>query len=67
LRNLNTFEIQVGLNRLVEEKDYSESVVRSCFSNIRAITHLARKQKFLVDDPGEDVTMPLTKPSRSPS
>jgi len=29
LRNLNTFEIQVWLNKLVEEKDYSESVVRS--------------------------------------
>ena len=66
LRNLNTFEIQVWLNTLVEEKDYSESVVRSCFSNIRAITHLARKQKFLVDDPGEDVTMPLTKPVEKP-
>src|SRR5260370_39948784 len=66
LRNLNTFEIQVWLNKLVEEKDYSESVVRSCFSNIRAITHLARKQKFLAEDPGEDVTMPLTKPVEKP-
>lgn len=66
LRNLSTFEIQVWLNGLVEEKDYSESVVRSCFSNIRAVTHLARKQKFLVDDPGEDVTLPLTKPVEKP-
>jgi integrase len=66
LRNLNTFEIQVWLNKLVEEKDYSESVVRSLLSNIRAITHLARKQKFLVDDQGEDVNMPLTKPVEKP-
>jgi hypothetical protein len=36
LRELSTFAIQVWLNRLVEEKNYSESVVGSCFSNIRA-------------------------------
>ena len=41
-------------------------MVGSCFSNIRAITHLARKQKFLVEDSGEDVTMPLTKPVEKP-
>src|SRR5271156_966015 len=66
LRELTTFEIQIWLNKLVEEKDYSESVVRSCFSNIRAITQLARKQKFLTDDPGEDVTMPITKVAEKP-
>jgi hypothetical protein len=32
LRNLSTFEIQVLLNNLVEERDYSHSVVRSCFT-----------------------------------
>lgn len=56
----------VWLNNLVEEKDYSDSVVRSCFNNIRAITHLARKQKFLAEDPGEYVTMPITKISEKP-
>jgi integrase len=66
LRNLSTFEIQVWLNNLVEEKDYSDSVVRSCFNNIRAITHLARKQKFLTEDPGEDITMPITKLVQKP-
>jgi integrase len=66
LRNLSTFEIQVWLNNLVEEKDYSDSVVRSCFNNIRAITHLARKQKFLTEDPGEDITMPITKLVQNP-
>jgi hypothetical protein len=34
----------------VEEKDYSDSVVRCCFNNIRAIAHLARKQEFLAED-----------------
>jgi hypothetical protein len=66
LRNLSTFGIQVWLNNLVEEKDYSDSVVRSCFNNIRAITHLARKQKFLVEDPGEDVVMPITRGADRP-
>lgn len=66
LRHLGTFEIQVWLNNLVEEKDYSDSVVRSCYNNMRAITRLARKQKFLSEDPGEDVTMPLTKIADKP-
>ncbi len=59
LRNLSTFEIQVWLNGIAE-KGYSQAVVRQCFSNMRAITHMARKQKYLAEDPGEDVTMPLT-------
>lgn len=65
LRNLSTFEIQVWLNSLAE-KGYSEAVVRQCFSNVRAITHMARKQKYLADDLGEDVTMPLTDPVEKP-
>jgi hypothetical protein len=66
LRNLSTFEIQVWLNG-VAEKGYSESVVRKCFSNMRAVTHMARKQKFLADDPAEDVKMPLTEPVEKPT
>ena len=50
----------------MEEKDYSDSVVRSCFNNVRAVTHLARKQKFLSEDPGEDVVMPITKAIKKP-
>lgn len=65
LRNLSTFEIQVWLNG-VAEKGYSEAVVHQCFSNMRAITHMARKQKYLAEDPGEDVTMPLTEPAEKP-
>jgi len=65
LQEMGTFEIQVWLNGLAEA-GYSQSVVRHCFSNIRAIMHLAKKQRFLVDDPGEDVTMPLTNPVEKP-
>ena len=64
LCKLDTFEIQVWLNSLADK--YSQSVVRHCFSNIRAITHMAKKQKFLTEDPGEDVTMPQTKPVEKP-
>jgi integrase len=64
LRNMNTFEIQVYLNQLAET--YSESVVHQAFTNVRAILHLARKQKFLVEDPAEDVVLPLTMLSEKP-
>lgn len=64
LRDLNTFEIQVYLNQLAES--YCESVVRQAYSNVRAILHLARKQKYLVEDPGEDVVLPLTMPVEKP-
>ena len=37
------------------------------FTNIQAITYLPRKQKFLADDPGEDVTMPLIKLVEKPA
>ena len=45
---------------------YSEAVVRSSFSNMRAVLHLAKKQKYIIEDPGEDVTMPQTKIAQKP-
>jgi integrase len=64
LRDLNTFEIQIYLNQLAEK--YCESVVHQTYSNVRAILHLARKQKYLVEDPAEDVVLPLTMPVEKP-
>ena len=57
------FGIQIWLNGLAD-KDYSQAVVRQCFTNIRAITHLAKKQKFLAEDPDAEykyryVLMPM--------
>jgi integrase len=46
--------------------DDSEAVVRQCFNNIRAITKLAKKQKYLSEDPGEDTKMPQTKSAEKP-
>src|SRR5258708_28341234 len=60
LRKLDTFGIQIWLNQLAA-RDYSEAVVSHCFTNIRAITRLAKKQKYLSEDPGEDVTKPQTR------
>jgi integrase len=65
LRKLDAFGIQVWLNGMAD-KDYSQAVVRHCFTNLRAITHMAKKQKYLAEDPGEDVTMPQTKPVEKP-
>jgi integrase len=65
LRKLDTFGIQVWLNGMAD-KGYSQTVVRHCFTNMRAITHMAKKQKYLAEDPGEDVTMPQTKPVEKP-
>jgi integrase len=64
LGELSTFEIQVYLNQLAET--YSESVVHQTFTNVRAIMELARKQKYLVEDPAEDVVLPLTSPVAKP-
>lgn len=65
VRELDSFQIQIWLNQLAE-KGYSDAVVRSCFSNMRAITRMARKQKFINDDPGEDVNMPQAKMAQRP-
>ncbi len=64
LRDLDTFSIQVYLNQLAEK--YRESLVHQAYSNVRAILRLARKQKYLVEDPAEDVVLPLTMPVEKP-
>jgi hypothetical protein len=37
-----------------------------CYTNMCSILHMAKKQKFLAEDIGEDVTMPQTKPVEKP-
>jgi integrase len=65
LKKLNSFQIQIFLNEMAA-KGYSDSVVRSCFSNIRAITRMAKKHKYIAENPGEDVTMPQAKMAEKP-
>lgn len=45
---------------LVEEKDNSDPVVRTA-STTSARSPFGKKQKFLAEDPGEDVTMPISE------
>jgi integrase len=65
LRTLNTFDLQVVLNKLAQ--NYSDSVVRHAYVNLKAILRTARKLKFLIDDPGEDMKMPDTKAVERPT
>ncbi len=65
LRNLGLFELQVHLNKLAES--YSESIVRHAFVNVRSIMRLARKLKFLQEDPTEELKMPHTKEVKRPT
>ena len=65
IREVGLFELQVHLNKLAER--YSESIVRHTFVNIRSITRLARKLKFLQEDPAEELKMPQTKEVKRPT
>jgi integrase len=64
LGQLGALEIQVWFNKLATQ--YSQSVIRHCYASIRAITHMAKKQKYMAEDPAEDVTMPQIKPVEKP-
>jgi len=59
LNKIGTFEIQMMLNDLAQ--GFSESIVKHAYANIRSITRMAKKLKFIVDDPGGDTRMPETK------
>src|SRR5271165_7388585 len=56
LGKISQFELQVHLNKLA--KEFSDSIVRHAFSNIRTIFRTARKMKFVTEDPAEDLLMP---------
>ena len=59
LRELDPFQLQIWLNKLAE--GYSDAVVRHAFINLRAILKMARKLKFLSENPAEDLDMPETR------
>ncbi len=65
LRDLEELEIQKWLDGMADD-GYSESVVKFCFTSIRAITKMAKKKKYIVENPGEDVNLPLTKQVEKP-
>jgi hypothetical protein len=52
------------LNKLA--KEFSDSIVRHAFSNLKAIFRTARKMKFIIEDPAEDLLMPDTRTAKRP-
>lgn len=64
LEEATPFELQVHLNKLA--KEFSDSIVRHAFSNLKAIFRAARKMKFIVEDPAEDILMPDTRTVKRP-
>ena len=64
LGEISQFELQVHLNNLA--KEFSDSIVRHAFSNIRTIFRTARKMKFVTEDPAEDLLMPDTQTVQRP-
>ena len=65
LAKIGTFEIQMLLNDLAQE--FSESIVKHAFVNIRSIMRMAKKLKFIADDPGDGTRMPETKAVSRPT
>src|SRR5216684_70298 len=65
LRNIGLFELQTQLNDLANE--YSESVVKHAFVNLRSIMRVAQKLKFISENPGDETRMPATSPVERPT
>jgi len=59
LRDLDPFQLQMWLNNLATK--YADSVVRHAYVNMKAVLKMARKLKFLGDNPAEDLEMPETR------
>lgn len=65
LRTIGLFELQRLLNELAEK--YSESIVKHAFVNVRSIMKMAKKLKFISDNPGEEIQMPATRAVERPT
>src|SRR5882672_5413140 len=65
LRNVGLFEMQTLLNGLAE--NYSESIVKHAFVNLRSIMRTAQKLKIISENPGEETKMPKTREVSRPT
>lgn len=65
LRNVGLFELQTLVNNLAE--NFSESIVKHAFVNLRSIMKVAKKLKVLAENPGDDLEMPVTRPVEKPT
>lgn len=65
LRNIGLFEMQTLLNGLAE--NFSESIVKHAFVNLRSIMRTAQKLKIISENPGEETKMPETREVSRPT
>lgn len=65
LRKIGLFELQTHLNDLATE--YSESVVKHSFVNLRSILRMAQKLKFIAENSGDETRMPATRAVERPT
>jgi integrase len=65
LSKVGTFEIQMLLNDLARE--FSESIVKHAYVNVRSIMRMAQKLKFIAENPGADTRMPETRAVSRPT
>jgi integrase len=64
LRTVGLFDLQMLVNKLAEK--YSKSIVKHAFANVRSIMRMARKLKYITDNPGQDIEMPETRAVAKP-
>ena len=67
LKDIDGICLQLFLNKLAGELGFSGSIVKKCHLHLKAIMKLARKQKYLIEDPAEDLRIPRTKEPEKPT
>jgi integrase len=65
LGSISEYDLQVFLNNLAA-RGFSESIVKHCRALLKSVFKAARKQKFIDENPAEDIFMPETKPVKRP-
>ena len=65
LGSITEYDLQVFLNKLAMD-EFSDSIVRHCYTLLKSVFKMARKQKFIDENPAEDIFKPETKPVKKP-
>jgi hypothetical protein len=66
LGSITEDDLQMFLNRLAVQ-GYSESILKHCYALLKSVFKMARKRKFVCDNPAEELFMPITKPVKRPT
>jgi len=66
LGSISEYDLQVFLNGLAA-KGFSETIVKHCYALLKSVFKMARKQKFVDENPAEDIFVPETKPVKRPT